>query len=121
MRTSWHDRPRIPGLPFVAAVSLLMASLCGCGSSAEIRIQNLSTLDYREVGLGDQDYGHIAAGATSEYKTVQLRFRYAVLSMTADGHRLTGQTLNLGAKRFTYRIKVEDLAAGHLAIEVVRD
>ena len=41
--------------------------------------------------------------------------------MGADGRYVTGQTLNFGAKRFTYRIGVKNLAARHLAIELIRD
>ena len=87
----------------------------------EIRIRNASTLDFTDVSVAGQPYGDIAVGETTAYKKVRLSFRYAALELTADGHRVTGQTLNFGADRFTYEIDIVDLAAGHLAIEVIPD
>ena len=98
-----------------------LTALFGCRTATEIRIQNVSTLDYTEVSVAGQSYGNIAAGATSDYKSLGLRFRYAAIGLTADGHTVTGQTMNFGAKRFTYRIDTVDLAAGQLAIEVIGD
>lgn len=101
--------------------ALCLLALCGCATVIEIRIQNNSTLDYSDVSVAGQPYGDLAAGETSEYRSVKLWFRYAVIRLTADGHKVNAQTLNLGAKRFTHRIDIIDLAAGHLAIEIVRD
>ncbi len=98
-----------------------LTALCGCKVVTEIRVQNISTLDYTDVSVAGQPYGDIAAGATSEYRSVGLSFRYAVIKLSAGGQNVTGQTLNMGAKKFTYRIDVVDLAAGQLAIEVIRD
>lgn len=95
--------------------------LFGCQTTPEIRIQNVSALDYKDVRVADLPFGDLAAGATSTYQSVGLKYRYAVIGLTADGYAITGQTLNMGAKRFTYRIDVVDLAAGQLAIEVIRD
>ena len=61
----------------------------------------------------------LPTGETSAYKKVRLSFRYAALEFKADGHKVTGQTLNFGAERFTYEIDIVDLEAGHLAIEVI--
>lgn len=91
----------------------------GCATKTEIRIENRSSLDYTDVSVAGQPYGDIAAGATSDYKSVKLNFGYAVIELRADGQYVTGQTLNMGARRFTHRIDVVDLAAGHLAIEVI--
>ena len=98
-----------------------LSALLGCRTATEIRIQNVSTLDYTEVSVAGQSYGNIAAGATSDYKSLGLRFRYAAIGLTADGHTVTGQTMNFGAKRFTYRTDTVDLAADQLAIEVIGD
>lgn len=87
----------------------------------EVRIHNASTHNFTGVSVAGQSYGDIPVGETSDYKTVGVRFRYAALALKADGHRVTGQTLNLGAERFTYEIDVLDLEAGHLAIEVVAE
>jgi len=116
------SRGLLPSSDLLAVFTVCcLAVLCGCTSVREIRVQNVSTLDYTDVSVGDQTFGDIAAGATSDYRSVGLRFRYAALKLKADGQYVTGQTLNMGAKRFTYRIDIVDLAAGHLAIEVIRD
>ena len=65
----------------------------------EIRIHNASTLDFTDVSIAGRDYGDIAVGETSAYTKVRLSFRYAALELKADGHRVTGQTLNFGADR----------------------
>ena len=106
------------------AVSLL-AALSACGTEngvvIEVRIRNVSKLDFTSVSVAGQPYGDVPAGETGAYKEVRLRFRYAALEFKAGGHRVTGQTLNLGAERFTYAIDVVDLEAGHLAIEVIAE
>lgn len=109
------------GLAILALWCLAMPAACGAGGDVEIevRIINLSQFDFTEVSIGDQTYGDIATGATSDYRTVRTSLRYAVVKLTADGRKVTGQTLNLGAKRFTYEIDVVDLLAGQLKIEVV--
>ena len=83
-----------------------------------VRIANVSQFDFTEVSVADADFGDIPVGATSAYKTVHTRFRYAVVKLTAGNHNVTGQTLNLGGSRFTYEIDVVDIAAGQLQIEV---
>lgn len=96
-------------------------ALCGCATVKAIRIQNVSTRDYSNVRIADQHFGEAAAGETSDYRNVTLRSRYAAMETTIDGRRVTGQTLNFGADRLTYRINIADLAKGHLAIKIVRD
>lgn len=71
--------------------------------------------------VGGQPFEDLAAGATSGYRPVGTRLGYAVVRLTADGHRVNAHTLNLRAGRFTYRIDTIDLAAGHLAIELLRE
>ena len=96
-------------------------SACGPGGDAEIevRINNISQFDFTDVSVSDQSFGDIAAGASSDYVKVTTRLGYAVVKLTADGRKVTGQTLNYGAQRFTYEIDVVDLLAGQLAISVV--
>ena len=100
---------------------LVLFALNACTSVTEIRIHNASKLDFAEIEVAGESFGALAAGATGEYRPVTLRGRYAALSFTADGTRVTGQTLSFGAPRFTWRIDVVDLAKGWLDIEVVRD
>ena len=100
---------------------LVGLSACGPGGNAEIevRINNISQYDFTDVSVADQSFGDIDAGGSSDYVIVTTRFGYAVVKLTADGRKVTGQTLNMGAKRFTYEIDVVDLLAGQLAISVV--
>lgn len=98
-----------------------LLGLGACTTPTEIRIHNASTLDYAEIEVAGEPFGELAAGATGEYRSVSLRAGYAALSFTADGQRVTGQALSLGARRYTWRIDVVDLAKGWLDIEVVRE
>ncbi|MDE0036720.1 MAG: hypothetical protein OXU77_04050 [Gammaproteobacteria bacterium] len=101
--------------------AFVLLALSACTSVTEIRIHNASKLDFADIEVAGESYGELAAGATGEYRRVTLRGRYAALSFTADGTRVTGQTLSFGAPRFTWRIDVVDLAKGWLDIEIVRD
>ncbi len=106
-------------LPGVAVFCL--ALLCGCASVAQVRVQNISTLDFTNLSIAGQPYGDIAAGATTDYRSVDLTLGYAALKLTANGRYITGQTLNFRARRFTYRINVEDFDARQLAIQIIRE
>ena len=94
---------------FVWCLTALSACATEGEVEIEIRIHNASTLDFTDISVAGRDYGDIAAGETNAYKKVRLSFRYAALELTADGHRVTGQTLNFGADRFTYEIYIVDL------------
>lgn len=109
-------------LVWIAPLILVCSTLAGgCRSAADVRIENVSTLDYRDLTVAGVPYGDVAAGEATGYRTVTLRFRYALVEMTIEGHRVNAQTLALGARRFTYRIDILDLDAGHLAVELVRE
>ena len=73
----------------------------------------------REVRIAGQGYGDVPVGAITDFKPVRLFCRSGVLRFTTQGHSVNAQTLNFRARRFTYRVAVEDLAAGHLDVEVV--
>ena len=98
-----------------------LLALTACTSVTEIRIHNASKLDFTDIEVAGESFGELAAGTTGEYLPVTLRGRYAALSFTADGRRVTGQALSFGAPRFTWRIEIVDLAKGWLDIEVVRE
>ena len=124
-----HPRPPTKGLAVadkhrpacLLVVVLALLGLNACTAATEIRIHNASTLDYAEIEVAGEPFGELAAGTTGEYRSVSLRAGYAALSFTADGQRVTGQALSLGARRYTWRIDVVDLAKGWLDIEVVRE
>lgn len=98
-----------------------VTALAACQTTTEIRVENASSLDFSELRIAGQSYGSLGAGETSAYRQVELSLRYAVVELTAGGHTVSGQTLNFGGKRLTYRIDIVDLAAGHLAIAVIQD
>lgn len=110
-------RRSAPLLVFVIALLALNA----CTTVTEIRIHNASKLDFADIEVAGESFGELAAGATGEYLPVTLRGRYAALSFTADGTRVTGQAVSFGAPRFTWRIDIVDLAKGWLDIGVVRE
>ncbi|MBT3502765.1 MAG: hypothetical protein HOB40_01880 [Candidatus Marinimicrobia bacterium] len=90
-------------------------------SAKSIRIYNISDRDFKNVSIMKQSYGDIHAGETSDYKKVKTVLSYAAMKMTIDEKYVTGQTLNIGSKSFTYEINIIDLEKGWLVIEVVRD
>ena len=104
-----------------ALLGLLLIASMGCASVAEIRIENVSDLDFAEVSIAGEPFGDVAVGETTEYRPVPLRLSYALVRLTACGYRVNAQTLNLGARRFTHRIDILDLEAGRLGVEIVRE
>lgn len=111
---------RSGALSAVLVLGCLIA-LCGCATTTEIRIQNVSTYGFTGVRIAGQPYGEIAPGATTDYRSVKRKCGYLAMRLTADGRGITGQTLTFGSKRFTYRIGVKDCAARQLAIEIIRE
>ena len=71
--------------------------------------------------MGRAYFGDIGVGETSEFKRVDLTLRYGVMYLTAEGYRVNAQTLNFGGKRYTYRVRVKDLKAGHLQVDIEPD
>jgi len=103
-----------------ALAVLCLAAMCGC-STVAIRVENVSPLEFTNVTIAGEPCEDIAPGEISDYIDVRLKFRYAVIRLTIGGYDVNTQSLNMGAKRFTHRIDVIDLAAGHLDGEVVRE
>lgn len=86
-----------------------------------IRIHNVTDRDFKNVSIMKKDFGNIPAGETSEYKDVKTVLSYAAMKMTIDGTYVTGQSLNICSKSFTYDIDIIDLEKGWLDIKVIRD
>lgn len=124
---NWMVGNRVARIVLRVAVTALalwfLGGLTACGpggiAEIEVRINNISQYDFTYVSVADQPFGDIDAGGSSDFFTVTTRFGYAIVKLTADGRKVTGQTLNMGANRFTYEIDVVDLLAGQLAISVV--
>ena len=121
MRIPLDSRPERHGFVERLVPWLAMLVLGGCATATEIRIHNASTLDYVDIEVAGEPFGTLEAGGTGEYRSVPIRLRYAALSFAADGKRVTGQALSVGARRFTWRIDVVDLDKGWLDIQVVPD
>ena len=107
--------------PAAALAVCWLIALGGCASAVEVRIQNASQLDFRDVTFAGEPYGDIEVGETTDYREVKLKFRYAVMKMTVDGRHVNAQSLNLRSRRFTHRVRIKDLEAGHLAVQVIRE
>lgn len=105
----------------VVGLAIFAVTWCGCRTTAEIRVENVSPFDFSDVSINGQPYEDVAVGETSEYGSVELTFRYTVLRLTAGGHKVNAQTLSFRGKRFTYRVDVLELDAGHLAVEILKD
>lgn len=97
---------------------LLVAGLSGCASTTEvarteIRVRNASNVAYENVIVGDRSYGDIEPGAVTDYQNWEQAYRYAYVSLTAEGKPMVIQPIDfvgetpLGAGRFTYVVTVE--------------
>ena len=110
----------------VVLFGLLLAGLSGCSSPSEvdstrIRIRNATHVPFENVIVGDKSYGDIAPGDVTEYQTWRHAYRYAYVSLKADGKPMLIQPIDymgetpLGDGRFTYVLTIE---GGHLQIHV---
>ncbi len=81
-------------LSAVITIGCLVA-LCGCATTAEIRVKNISTYDFTDLSIAGQPYGDLAASETSDSRSVKLRFSYAAMKLWVNGRYVTGQTLNM--------------------------
>src|SRR5687767_7260703 len=96
---------------------LLLAGLAGCSSSTEvgstqIRIRNATHVALEDVVVGDKTYGDIAPGEVSDYQPWAQAYRYAYVSLKADGKPMVIQPIDfvgetpLGGGRFTYVLTI---------------
>ena len=102
----------------LVVLGLLAAGLSGCASTTEvtetqIRIRNDSNVAYENVIVGNKSYGDIAPGAVTDYQNWESAYRYAYVSLTAEGKAMKIQPIDfvgetpLGSGRFTYVVTVE--------------
>lgn len=102
-------------------IFVCVALLPACTTTKEIRVHNISELDFTDVVFGGEPWGDIAAGEITDYRTVKTRSGYVVMYLKVNGHRVNVQSLYLCSKRFTHRIGIKNLEAGHMAGEVIRE
>ena len=103
------------------ALAVLGASLLmGCGHR-EIRVHNATAVDFHDVTIAGQAYGHVAAGETTSYRSVDTVLGYATMYLTAGGFDVNAQTLTESSKPLTFEVHILDLAAGHLDVQILKD
>jgi hypothetical protein len=134
----------LQGLWMGAVLLGLIAGGCGSGQPAptdggadtgaqggvEIRIANRSDRDFDRVDATFDpekvEYGAVAKGATSEYRTVKQAYRYALVEVTAGGQTsrfhpidYVGET-PLEPGRYTYALTIEP-SDNTITIDLVED
>lgn len=106
----------------------------GMGTSAqggvEIRVTNRSDRDFDQVVATFDpdrvDYGAVAKGATSDYRTVKQAYRYALVEVTAGGQTFRFHPIDyvgetpLEPGRYTYALNIEP-SDNTVTIDLVED
>ncbi|HJX26848.1 MAG TPA: hypothetical protein VJ885_02970 [Thermoanaerobaculia bacterium] len=134
----------LQGLWMAAVLLGLVAGGCGSGQPApadggtgtaaqggiEIRVANRSDRDFDQVvATFDPDrveYGAVAKGATSEYRTVKQAYRYALVEVTAGGQTFRFHPIDyvgetpLEPGRYTYALNIEP-SDNTVTIDLVED
>lgn len=95
---------------FVPILALLLA---GCSQEpSQIRVQNLTGLDFSNVTVMTNTFGSVKAGALTEYRSVPAIFEeVSVYTSQADGHFMNhrfmgGANSRLASGRYTYILKL---------------
>lgn len=119
---------RIPWM-FVAIV----IALAGCDSTkfdsatVYLRVQNASTTDFSSVLVdtgGSANYGAVSAGHYSEYRSMEIAYRYGYVKAEVDDSEFVLQPIDyvgevpLTPGKYTYRLTIVD---DHLALELLMD
>ena len=124
-----------PNWYVIVAVLFVVSLLIGLvvvssikGPVSDIRIRNSTNHDLQDVIVGRGHYGSIGRGEVSAYQTWGPAYRYARVSLIADGKPMllqptdyVGETA-LGPGRFTYVLSFrQESEGGALDITFVRD
>jgi hypothetical protein len=94
------------------------------GDGTRIRVRNSSGVDFENVVVGSKHYGDIKAGATTDYQTWEVAYRYAFVSLIAGSEPKGIQPIDfvreqrLGHGYFTYVLSSEE---GRLDIRAERE
>jgi hypothetical protein len=107
---------------------LMTALLVGTCHAAEIRVLNDSGADMKIVIVGTIDYGDIKAGAVTDYQHWDEAYRYAYVSVIAEGKRIESVPIDyvgesrLGEGKFTYVLTLQQMRFNsRLDIHAIRD
>ena len=123
-RAASRGAPPCGGIRGVGIAALLWA-VSGCTSTAgpepgpvEIRVRNASTLDYANVVIGfphqTETYGAVMSGQETPYRTIELAYRYAQITVVIEDEVLILQPVDyvgeepLGKGSYTYEIDTLD-------------
>ena len=97
-------------------------------SGIRIRIANISNVPFSEVSVRfpsqEEKYGALAPGASSEYRDVEVAYRYASATVMADGQMFRAMAIDyMGEKRleaglYTYTL---DISGGSLSFGFLID
>jgi hypothetical protein len=112
-------------------ISILIAVVTARGTKgpvSDIRIRNATDRDLQDVVVGRGHYGPIGRGESSEYQSWGPAYRYAFVSLLADGKPMLLQPIDyfgetpLGPGRFTYILTFRHGSDGEtLDIAFVKD
>ena len=103
---------------------ILLASAASTSNATEIRIRNDSTVELKNVVVGDKKYGDIKPGRTTDYQHWEGAYRYSFVSLLANSKPLTLQPIDyvgeslLGEGKFTY---ILTLKSGYIDIRALKD
>lgn len=118
--------------------SMLVAGLClggaacggflGISEDVEIRVRNASTIDFDSVVVGPvRDYGAIAAGGVSDYRTFDVAYRYAYVRVVTAGETYQIMPIDyvgeeeLEGGKYTYELNLTDGHPRSLTLRFVED
>jgi len=118
----------VAALLIVSLVVALVAVSSIKAPVSDIRIRNATGRDLQDVVLGRGHYGKIGGGEVSGYKSWGPAYRYARVSLVADGMPMLLQPVDyfeetaLGPGRFTYVVSIRRGIDGEaLDMSLVRD
>jgi hypothetical protein len=102
----------------------------GAQGGVQIRVANRSDRDFDRVEATFDpervEYGAVAKGATSEYRTVKQAYRYALVEVTAGGQTFRFHPIDfvgetpLEPGRYTYALNIEP-SDNTVTIDLVED
>jgi hypothetical protein len=134
--SSRRGLPGVSGPGSVLFVLALLLPLPGCDSPLAgdgptlLRIANETGMDLEELHVFVDPPIHVSllpAGEVTDYEEMELAYRYATVTATANGAELILQAIDfvgevpLGPGRFTYRLGLVEGSTDQLVLELVQD
>jgi hypothetical protein len=114
---------------------LLLMGVTACKKDADaapdgvlIRVRNASPYAFESVYVntsgGENTYGQVAAGQSSDYKLFANAYSYAYIKVSANGQEVVWQPIDyVGEKplepgRYTYVLGIDDLANRRISLQL---